>query len=88
MLNILEIRKHFCYKFKSLSMNTKKFRTELNISCVCFIFRDSKLTRILQESLGGNAKTTIVICASPASFNESETKSTLVSLFLVLKRVV
>jgi len=40
-------------------------------------YRDSKLTRILQESLGGNAKTTIVICASPASFNEAETKSTL-----------
>merc|ERR1719340_525250 len=40
-------------------------------------YRDSKLTRILQESLGGNAKTTIVICASPASYNESETKGTL-----------
>jgi len=40
-------------------------------------YRDSKLTRILQESLGGNAKTTIVICCSPASFNEAETKSTL-----------
>jgi kinesin family protein 5 len=40
-------------------------------------YRDSKLTRILQESLGGNARTTIIICASPASFNESETKSTL-----------
>eukprot|EP00096_Caligus_rogercresseyi_P008037 TRINITY_DN2631_c0_g1_i2.p1 TRINITY_DN2631_c0_g1~~TRINITY_DN2631_c0_g1_i2.p1 ORF type:complete len:985 (-),score=475.03 TRINITY_DN2631_c0_g1_i2:1043-3997(-) len=40
-------------------------------------YRDSKLTRILQESLGGNAKTTIVICASPASYNEPETKSTL-----------
>jgi len=40
-------------------------------------YRDSKLTRILQESLGGNAKTTIVICGSPASFNENETKSTL-----------
>merc|ERR1719188_490654 len=40
-------------------------------------YRDSKLTRILQESLGGNAKTTIVICASPASFNEAETKGTL-----------
>ena len=40
-------------------------------------YRDSKLTRILQESLGGNAKTTIVICSLPASFNESETKSTL-----------
>lgn len=40
-------------------------------------YRDSKLTRILQESLGGNSRTTIVICCSPASFNESETKSTL-----------
>ena len=28
-------------------------------------YRDSKLTRILQESLGGNAKTTVVICCSP-----------------------
>jgi kinesin family member 5 len=40
-------------------------------------YRDSKLTRILQESLGGNAKCTIIICCSPASFNESETRSTL-----------
>merc|ERR1711953_1182423 len=40
-------------------------------------YRDSKLTRILQESLGGNAKTTVVICASPALYNEAETKSTL-----------
>ncbi|CAH1790380.1 unnamed protein product [Owenia fusiformis] len=40
-------------------------------------YRDSKLTRILQESLGGNARTTVIICCSPASFNESETKSTL-----------
>ena len=40
-------------------------------------YRDSKLTRILQESLGGNSKTTIIICCSPAAFNESETISTL-----------
>ncbi|XP_074598757.1 kinesin heavy chain isoform X2 [Brevipalpus obovatus] len=40
-------------------------------------YRDSKLTRILQESLGGNSRTTIIICCSPASFNELETKSTL-----------
>ncbi|XP_071811426.1 kinesin heavy chain-like isoform X2 [Apostichopus japonicus] len=40
-------------------------------------YRDSKMTRILQESLGGNARTTIVICCSPSSFNESESKSTL-----------
>lgn len=40
-------------------------------------YRDSKLTRILQESLGGNAKTTMVICVSPSDYNKSETKSTL-----------
>ena len=40
-------------------------------------YRDSKLTRVLQESLGGNARTTLVICCSPSSFNQSETKSTL-----------
>lgn len=40
-------------------------------------YRDSKLTRILQESLGGNARTSIFICCSPASYNEPETKSTL-----------
>ncbi|KAJ3132845.1 hypothetical protein HK100_004901 [Physocladia obscura] len=40
-------------------------------------YRDSKLTRILQESLGGNSRTTLIINASPSSFNESETLSTL-----------
>ncbi|KAJ1554576.1 hypothetical protein HK096_002904, partial [Nowakowskiella sp. JEL0078] len=40
-------------------------------------YRDSKLTRILQESLGGNSRTTLVINASPSSFNEAETLSTL-----------
>ncbi|KAI8899069.1 P-loop containing nucleoside triphosphate hydrolase protein [Globomyces pollinis-pini] len=40
-------------------------------------YRDSKLTRILQESLGGNSRTTLIINCSPSSFNESETVSTL-----------
>src|ERR1700722_4255664 len=40
-------------------------------------YRDSKLTRILQESLGGNARTTVIICASPSLYNETETKSTI-----------
>ena len=35
------------------------------------------MTRILQEALGGNCRTTIIICASPAIYNEAETKSTL-----------
>jgi kinesin family protein 5 len=40
-------------------------------------YRDSKLTRILQESLGGNSKTTLVICCSMCSYNDKETLSTL-----------
>jgi kinesin family protein 5 len=40
-------------------------------------YRESKITRILQESLGGNAKTCLIITCSPSSFNDSETLSTL-----------
>ncbi|KAH7815929.1 kinesin 1C [Monocercomonoides exilis] len=40
-------------------------------------FRDSKLTRLLQESLGGNCKTTLLVCASAHPFNAEETISTL-----------
>ncbi|KAL6073941.1 Kinesin-related protein 3 [Balamuthia mandrillaris] len=40
-------------------------------------YRDSKLTRLLQNSLGGNARTTLVINCSPSSFNVTETLSTL-----------
>uniref|UniRef100_A0AAR2IL76 Kinesin-like protein n=1 Tax=Pygocentrus nattereri TaxID=42514 RepID=A0AAR2IL76_PYGNA len=40
-------------------------------------YRDSKMTRILQDSLGGNCRTTMFICCSPSGFNEAETRSTL-----------
>lgn len=40
-------------------------------------YRDSKLTRILQESLGGNSKTCLIITCSPSVYNEAETISTL-----------
>lgn len=40
-------------------------------------YRDSKLTRILQESLGGNSRTTLIINCSPSSYNDAETISTL-----------
>ena len=40
-------------------------------------YRDSKLTRILQNALGGNSKTTMIAAISPALFNFDETLSTL-----------
>lgn len=40
-------------------------------------YRESKLTRLLQESLGGNAATVMIASISPADYNYSETISTL-----------
>lgn len=40
-------------------------------------YRDSKLTRVLQESLGGNSKTSLIITCSPSMVNAQETLSTL-----------
>ncbi|KAM6441990.1 kinesin-like protein KIF11 [Liasis olivaceus] len=40
-------------------------------------YRESKLTRILQDSLGGRTKTCIIATVSPASINLEETLSTL-----------
>ena len=41
------------------------------------LIRDSKLTRVLQESLGGNSRTTLIITCSPSMYNEAETIGTL-----------
>ncbi|RCH99200.1 hypothetical protein CU098_004892 [Rhizopus stolonifer] len=40
-------------------------------------YRDSKLTRLLQDSLGGNATTVMIACVSPAEYNLAETLNTL-----------
>lgn len=40
-------------------------------------YRESKLTRILSDSLGGNSKTSLIITCSPSSYNEAESVSTL-----------
>lgn len=40
-------------------------------------YRDSKLTRILQDSLGGNSRTTMIACVSPAETNIDESLSTI-----------
>jgi kinesin family member 5 len=40
-------------------------------------YRDSKLTRVLQNSLGGNSKTCVIITLSPARNNLAETLSSI-----------
>ncbi|CAH1402833.1 unnamed protein product [Nezara viridula] len=45
--------------------------------CTHIPYRNSKLTRILQDSLGGNSKTVMCATIGPASYNYEETISTL-----------
>ncbi|XP_031157829.1 kinesin-like protein KIF17 isoform X2 [Sander lucioperca] len=40
-------------------------------------YRDSKLTRLLQDSLGGNMRTLMIACLSPADNNYEESLSTM-----------
>jgi len=40
-------------------------------------YRDSKLTRLLSDSLGGNSKTCLITTCSPSIYNAEETLSTL-----------
>lgn len=40
-------------------------------------FRNSSLTRMLQESLGGNCKTSLIVCCSTLTRDSSETKGAL-----------
>lgn len=40
-------------------------------------YRDSKLTRLLQDSLGGNARTLLIACVSPADSSVEESLGTL-----------
>ncbi|KAL7421653.1 hypothetical protein Q5752_003422 [Cryptotrichosporon argae] len=40
-------------------------------------YRDSKLTRMLQDSIGGNSLTTMIACVSPIEYNISETFNTI-----------
>ena len=44
---------------------------------VYFIFRNSKLTQLLQDSIGGNAKTLMFVNISPAYYNIDETMTSL-----------
>ena len=49
------------------------------------IVRDSKLTRLLQDSLGGNTKTMMVACLSPADNNYEEVMSIILIIIIIKK---
>ena len=48
-----------------------------NLSQVHIPYRDSKLTKLLMDSLGGNALALMIACCSPSSQHVEETLSTL-----------
>ena len=54
-----------------------KFNDTFLIFDLLLFFRESKLTRLLQDSLGGKTKTSLIATVSPASINLEETLSTL-----------
>eukprot|EP01102_Stenamoeba_stenopodia_P009486 TRINITY_DN279_c0_g1_i1.p1 TRINITY_DN279_c0_g1~~TRINITY_DN279_c0_g1_i1.p1 ORF type:complete len:697 (-),score=174.81 TRINITY_DN279_c0_g1_i1:103-2193(-) len=60
---------------QALSNDSKKKKGD--VTPVYIPYRDSKLTRLLENSLGGNSKTILIINCSPSSYNAEETLSTL-----------
>lgn len=62
---------------KQLSENSQDSQKYIN-------FRDSKLTRLLQASLGGNAMTVIICAVTPVALDETQCTLSLVSLLLKL----
>ena len=62
---------------ESSRLGERKERERVFVTFVAFFssshipYRDSKLTRILQPSLGGNAKTAIICNVSPSAIEET-----------------
>ena len=71
----LQEAKNINKSIAALSNCISALASEKNLSHVPF--RDSKLTRLLTESLGGNCKTTICACISPSLLHYEESYSTL-----------
>lgn len=61
---------------KSLSALGQVIKAITDPNATHIPFRDSKLTRMLQEAIGGNSRTTLMICCSPSKYNSEETVST------------
>lgn len=58
-------------------INALSERSRRSLPSLYVPYRDSKLTRLLQDSLGGNSKTLMLACVSPADVNFEETSSSL-----------
>jgi kinesin family protein 3/17 len=56
-------------------MHAHTYSPTVHLSSDCS--RDSQLTRLLQDSLGGNTKTVMIAAIGPADYNHEETISTL-----------
>ena len=61
----------------ALSALGQVIKTLVSANSAHIPYRDSKLTRLLQESLGGNAKTVMIANIGPADYNYDETMSSL-----------
>ncbi|KAJ1551821.1 hypothetical protein HK096_001633 [Nowakowskiella sp. JEL0078] len=59
------------------SINPSKDKDGLMAEAVHIPYRNSKLTRILKDSLGGNSQTMMIACVSPSIDDLSETRSTM-----------
>ena len=64
-------------RLKKLRKKGKKGKKKALLPVSYIPYRDSKLTRILQNALGGNSRTMVVCCCSPAPSSARETLSTL-----------
>lgn len=73
--NVISIRECECRLFRVLERLTSvadSVKAKGHIP-----YRDSKLTRMLQDSIGGNALTTMIACVSPLEYNIAETLNTI-----------
>jgi len=60
-----------------INILSEKRRPNSNVAPQFIPYRDSKLTRLLKDSLGGNTKTVMIACISPSSLYYDETLNTL-----------
>ncbi len=61
----------------SLSALNKVISSLVHTNTTHIPYRDSKLTRLLQDSIGGTTKTIMIACISPSEDNYEETLCTL-----------